>query len=260
MKYSKIAPAILLLISLSSLASAAIPQFIKYQGLLTDSSGVAIEGLQNMTFKLYDAAVNGNQLWTESQTVNVSQGLFQVSLGANNPLTQDVFDAAQVWLGITVGANPEISPRERIGAVPYALQAEVAQSVESTPGSPWIMAGNLLDLTTGSGSLIAYPSAEYEYGLEWVTSIFPAACFNVWTGGYIFQTTEPMLVGVDDATGEFSFGGVYFMFGTVSPYDDAATPSQWAYGLWTLDYFDPVINNAAKGYIGFGTGAKTVWA
>jgi len=249
--------ALLLLFGVQS--SAAVPQSIKYQGLLTDTSGTTLNGSQNMTFKLYDAASGGNQLWTESQSVNVSDGLFQVALGSTNPLTQDIFDAAQVWLGITIGANPELSPRERIAAVPYALQAEIAQTALATSGAEWVFAGTLADLVAGSGALLSYPSATYEYGLQWGSSILPAVCFNFWTGGFIFQTTQPMVVEVNSVS-EFSYGGVYFMYGTVSTDDDGATASNWAHGLWTLDYLDPEANLAGRPFRAFGTSGTQVWA
>ncbi|HEX2896775.1 MAG TPA: hypothetical protein VHP63_01830 [candidate division Zixibacteria bacterium] len=260
MKTLRFLALVVIISSLIGSVSAAIPQFIKYQGLLTDTSGATLNGSQNMTFKLYDAASGGNLLWTESQSVNVTDGLFQVSLGASTPLITDIFEAAQeLWLGVSVGANPEMSPRERIGAVPYAHLAEVAQNAISTPGSPWIQAGNLSDLVAGAGTLTAYPTSEYEYGLQWGSGIFPAACFISWTGGYIFQTTETMLVEVDANT-QFSYGGVYYIYGTASPDDDVATTSNWAYGLWTLEYTSLEINKAAKPFRAFGTGGTFVWA
>lgn len=198
----------LLLVLTFSTANAAVPQFIKYQGLLTDSSGSHLEGSHNLTFKLYDAASFGNLIWTESQSVNVENGLFQVSLGAVNPLIHEIFDEPQVWLGIAIGSDPELSPRERIGAVPYALQAEVAQSVVSPEGSGWILAGNLGDLDTGGGQISGYPTTEYEYGIPFDGNIYRARCVFVPGPGMVFSNIEPFITGIFASPTKFRYGGI----------------------------------------------------
>ncbi|MEW6558008.1 MAG: hypothetical protein AB1349_11770 [Elusimicrobiota bacterium] len=49
------------------LLSAEVPYKINVQGRLTDKNGVNIDGKYTVTFSIWDAAVNGNQKWEETQ-------------------------------------------------------------------------------------------------------------------------------------------------------------------------------------------------
>jgi len=95
---------------------------MSYQGVLTDESGNPVSSTtHNLTFKLYDAATDGTELWTETQSVDISNGLFNVILGNVNPLTLD-FDMP-CWLGITIDSGSELSPRVELTASAYSLNA-----------------------------------------------------------------------------------------------------------------------------------------
>jgi len=225
-------------------SAADIPQFIKYQGRLTDSAGTPLDGSYNFTFTLYDDATGGSSLWTESQVVSVSDGLFHTSFGANggNLLTQSVFNSAEVWLGIAVDTNSEFTPRERISAVPYAYQAGIAQTALSTGGSSWFLAGNLADLEAGGGQIAGYPVTEYEYGFAYGPAIHRARC-DIVAGGLVFCNVEPFLLGSSAGPPlSLSYGGIFFMKNTVLPDDDAATSAEWYYGPW-------VVNSDQNGHI-----------
>jgi hypothetical protein len=106
---------------LAHTAHAAVPSTMSYQGVLTDGGGVHVpDGTYALTFRLYDASTNGVLLWTETQaSVPVAAGLFSVVLGSATPLGLP-FDR-QYWLGIAVGADPEMTPRTSLTSVPYAL-------------------------------------------------------------------------------------------------------------------------------------------
>ena len=104
---------------------AAVPQTINYQGYLTSPSGAAVNASVPMVFKLYDAVTGGNVLHTETQpTVVVSNGIFNVVLGTTTALTASF--AGPYWLGVTVGADPEMTPRQPLTSSPYALRAVVS--------------------------------------------------------------------------------------------------------------------------------------
>lgn len=106
---------------LSPAAHATVPSTMSYQGQLTDGGGVDVpNGLYALTFKLYDVSLGGVALWTESQAgVTVTNGMFSVVLGSTTPLALP-FDK-QYWLGVTVGADPEMVPRAPLTSVPYAM-------------------------------------------------------------------------------------------------------------------------------------------
>ena len=58
---------------------------MSYQGVVTDASGVAIDGNVDLTFILWDAAAEGTQVWTETQpSTPLSNGIFNVILGSVN--------------------------------------------------------------------------------------------------------------------------------------------------------------------------------
>jgi hypothetical protein len=110
--------------------SAASTDNIAYQGRLADADGNPLTGTYNMTFKLYDVAVNGSALWTETwnggNDVQVNDGFFNVLLGSITPIPQNVIeDNDTLWLGVTVGVDSEMLPRVQIGTIPYTMQALV---------------------------------------------------------------------------------------------------------------------------------------
>ena len=99
---------------------------ISYQGRLADSSGnpVTTSGV-GMQFRLYNTDTGGSPLWEESHTaVPAEDGLFHVLLGSTNPIPVSLLASnSTLWLGITVGSDSEMTPREQIASVPYAMIA-----------------------------------------------------------------------------------------------------------------------------------------
>ncbi|MBN1756602.1 hypothetical protein JW877_10390, partial [bacterium] len=65
-----------------SVIFAQIPRTINYQGKLTDPDGIAIEGIANINFALYDTVTAGIPLWNSGIiAVNCAKGLFDIALG-----------------------------------------------------------------------------------------------------------------------------------------------------------------------------------
>jgi len=114
----------LIIISLliSALLSAqAVPNLIDYQGRITDSDGNPINGTVSITFSIYADSTGGTSLWSETQDpVNVSDGLFHLFLGAENPIPDTLFNEPERWIGIDVNNDGEMTPRSMIGSVAYA--------------------------------------------------------------------------------------------------------------------------------------------
>jgi hypothetical protein len=122
---------LVLLVFLASFSLAEIPRLINYQGMLTESDGTSPvpDGQYNMRFKIYGSLSEDDSLWWEQHTnVDVTNGLFNVILGGTSSLYLP-FDT-DYWLGITVGTDPELSPRIRLTSVGYAYRALVADSAE----------------------------------------------------------------------------------------------------------------------------------
>ncbi len=84
-------------------------------------------GVVSMTLNIYNVAVAGAPLYTETQNVTVTGGLFDVVIGEVTPLTLP-FDA-QYFLGITIAPNGELTPRQPLLSAPYALNARTAENM-----------------------------------------------------------------------------------------------------------------------------------
>jgi hypothetical protein len=110
---------------------------MSYQGKLTDSSGVPINGNTAIQFSLYSAATGGTALWSENYDgnsgrpiINVVNGHFTVELGSQSALLPSLFSSDTRYLGIKVGSDSEMSPRVPILSVPFSLQAEEADKLD----------------------------------------------------------------------------------------------------------------------------------
>jgi hypothetical protein len=130
-------------------AQAQVPQLVNYQGKLTNADGTLVaDGDYSLTFGIYTADVGGTLLWSETQTVTITNGLFHVLLGSVNPIPYTLFSQhAETYLGIQVGSNPEMVPRERIASAPYALQAYGASGIPS--GGIIMWSGSIAEIPAG---------------------------------------------------------------------------------------------------------------
>ena len=110
---------------------------ISYQGRLADADGNALTGTYNAEFRLYDVAASGaplwTELWTESNGVEVSDGLFNVMLGSLTAIPTSVVSSHDtLYLGITVGTDDEMVPRVQLGSVPWAMEASTVPDASIT--------------------------------------------------------------------------------------------------------------------------------
>lgn len=84
-------------------------------------SGQPVSGAQVLRFSLYSSPTGGTPLQENQQTVDVSQGVFSASPGFDPQL----FGMRRRWLEIGVRTGPgefeTLTPRQRIGAAPFAL-------------------------------------------------------------------------------------------------------------------------------------------
>ncbi len=113
--------ACVLFAGISATTHAHVPKKVAYQGYLTNASGQPVSATVNVTFRLYATAVAGSPIWAETQSVVVASGQYTVMLGSDTPLDLDFADP--LYLGVSVGADPEMSPRQALSSVPYALRA-----------------------------------------------------------------------------------------------------------------------------------------
>ena len=130
------------------------PLVLNYQGRLTDLAGTAKpDGTYQMVFALYDVASGGAPLWSETRDVNVKGGLFSIRLGEVAPFpSPTIYDGRALWLGITVGADPQATPRLPVSFVAYTLYANRAASAG---------AATTADLAANADRLGGQPPASY---------------------------------------------------------------------------------------------------
>lgn len=118
---------ILLLILLPIITLAQIPQTMNYQGRLEDNSGNPVsDGNYTIVFTIYDAATNGNSLWTETRTVTTEDGFFNLTLGESTAI--NISNEQQVWLNISIGGN-NLTPRTKLSG---SLSSLSTKSIENT--------------------------------------------------------------------------------------------------------------------------------
>src|SRR2546423_3184758 len=157
MKTNRLLP--LLILTLSTLNPQLSTLFAQgtaftYQGRLNDGANPA-NGNYDLQFTIYDALSGGSAVAGPgvSDDVAVSNGLFTVSLDFGS----SPFNGADRWLNIAVrpgassGSFTNLTPRQRITATPYAIQAANAASAATASS---VAAANI----TGTISLAHLPS------------------------------------------------------------------------------------------------------
>ena len=159
-------------------SNAQIPETLSYQGALMDASGTPVpDDTYELTFNIYTVQTGGTAIWTETQDVVIVYGLFNVIMGKINPLTIP-FDRPY-WLGITIGEDPELTPRIELAASAYSLNARtvedssitsskiarnvVVRAINSLTENVFIKAGDNVTVTTEDDT-ITIAAAEGEGG------------------------------------------------------------------------------------------------
>ncbi|MEO0080295.1 MAG: hypothetical protein ABIK44_06435 [candidate division WOR-3 bacterium] len=99
-----------------------VPMFINYQGYLTDTTGVPITATLPMTFTIFSDSAAGSQLWTQSQTVSVQQGVFNVKLILSANDTSLFMAGARRWIELRVNGFT-LRPRTEITSMAYGIRS-----------------------------------------------------------------------------------------------------------------------------------------
>ncbi len=186
-----LAAAVALVLALNQVSHAQTvvtpPGLIDYQGKVLDATGNALAPSTptnyQMIFRIYTAQSGGSSIWTEQQTVTVSNGLFSVQLGAGSSYnsepnnggngpgscfsstngTGSLVSPNSRFVGVTVVIPPltaatsgEIAPRLALLTTPFAYSASHAGTADSVNG--------VVNATTGStfaGTVSAGPGSSF---------------------------------------------------------------------------------------------------
>ena len=104
-----------------------VPGNMSFQGLLTNSEGVAYEdGEYELVFRLIREMNDGSEqtIWEENHSANVTNGVFSVVLGSLNPLPLNISGNVQLE---TQFGDEILSPRQPLTSVPFALKSSRSQ-------------------------------------------------------------------------------------------------------------------------------------
>ena len=151
-------------------AAAGINQQLTYQGKMTSAAGTQVaDSSWNFRFRIYDAATNGNLLWTERWTATTTQvttvnGVFSVtlgSLGQADSLGNIDWNSDTLYLQVDLDADSNgsfeenFATRKRITSAGYAFNADLIDGLHAT--STAAVANYLVSLDT-NGILNLYDS------------------------------------------------------------------------------------------------------
>jgi hypothetical protein len=110
----------------------AVAGAVPIQGRLTDDSGNPLDGGYSIRARIYDASTGGTTLCDDTDPIAVDNGLFNMYLDGLSGCTASDIDGKQLYLGITVGSDPEMTPRQGIYAVPYAWSLRPGAIIRDT--------------------------------------------------------------------------------------------------------------------------------
>jgi hypothetical protein len=133
-------------------SNAVEPEYarVSFQGRLSGAGGAAPNGSYDMVFKFYDAATNGTLLLADrhlapTNGVDVSGGLYTVLLGggeivagSESNLWNVFLNHQQVYLGISVASETEMTPRLLLTRTPYAVRAEDALALSGKSAAQFV--------------------------------------------------------------------------------------------------------------------------
>lgn len=128
---------------------AVAPTTFSYQGTLRLADGTLANGTFALTVKLYNQPVNGTALYSEAfPAVTVTAGAFSIVIGDQpaNALATTLFASPNIFLGVTIGADAELLPRQRLHPVPLAMGLTTGGGV---PGA--------VTLGVGGAKAISFP-------------------------------------------------------------------------------------------------------
>ncbi len=138
----------------AQLTTAAPPQTINYQGYLTNPGGTPISAVVNMTFSLFSVQSGGAALWSESQSLTVTNGQFNAALGTGTLLSGAALGAlpfnAPYFLEVTAGGEI-LSPRVAMSSTAYAFRATSLEPGSALSGSQLDLTGNIILAASAPG-------------------------------------------------------------------------------------------------------------
>lgn len=222
---------------------------LTYTGVLEDATGAPLTGSKNIQVQFWDVSTGGTtpQCQTASGAQSLVGGRFQITLP--DACTNAVKAKADLWTEVLVeGAS---LGRTKLGAVPYAVEAQHASGVPIV--TPWQMYTPLM--TTDSGTTVAAATVTGKYrrvgdSIEAVVRSDFTAAPN--TGAAYYRWSPPAGLAIDQSkllhfAGDRALGAGQVSCGTPNSnsllvvFSSNATNVQVsANGLWNVTDTKPI--------------------
>ncbi|MCP4538240.1 MAG: hypothetical protein GY832_13960 [Chloroflexi bacterium] len=178
-------------------APSAVYSIIPVQGRLTDDNGNPINGSRVMTFSLYPAS-SDTPVCQDDNNVDLDNGLFSANM--DNCSSSDI-DGKQLYMGIQVEGDAEMSSRQPIYPVPYAYTLRPAAIIS---GSTSVAILHVENWHTSGRGIRAY--AMSEIGTNY--AIVGGAKSPGGYGGYFYNSGSGIgLLGKTDVVTNFGIAG-----------------------------------------------------
>ncbi|HET9137199.1 MAG TPA: hypothetical protein VFO76_11215 [Candidatus Kapabacteria bacterium] len=120
----------MVLLIIASTLYAQTPRSFSYQGLLLDASKNPVTGVHQVVVNLYESALEGSSIHSETFMPKFDNGVFSITIGSQTALEADVKFDKQYWLGVSIDGSAEL-PRTALNSVPYAINSQTAQMATS---------------------------------------------------------------------------------------------------------------------------------
>lgn len=106
-----------------------VPLFLNYQGYLTDTLGNPLSANMAMVFAIYNDSLTGVPMYSHSQMVQVSRGVFNVKLPFAAGDTALFMTGDRRWLELTVNGHA-LRPMTEITTMAYGIHALYADNAD----------------------------------------------------------------------------------------------------------------------------------
>jgi hypothetical protein len=192
----------------TSPCTQVFPRFLKFSGVLKNAVSTPLLGVTAIKFVIYGESTGGTPLWQETQNTEIdSSGRYEVLLGSTSSegVPAELFATTEPrWLSVqALIPGREEEPRVLLSSVPYALQAENAQTLGGLPVSAFARANaGVSSDTPGTATVIATPAIPSASG----TATSSAAAPSVGSAGA--SGTIEGRVGPVNVIPKFSGGGL----------------------------------------------------
>lgn len=116
------------------LSAQTSDRILNFQGRLFNGAGVPQTGSFTFTFQIYTVPTGGASIFSEGQTVTANNGYYNALIGSVTVggIPATVFANADLYLGVTVAPDGEMSPRSRLTSAAFAFNAAQLGGVDST--------------------------------------------------------------------------------------------------------------------------------